>query len=90
MTLKSAQGKTEKKIIDADDIGLMSGSGGEGSMDFIFFWSKAEVISGTRKTKRQLIKFVTPAINLIEVDEYKEPTDVNIKSLPRNAQEGAD
>jgi len=67
----------------------MSGSGGEGSIDFIFFWTKMEVISGTRKTKKQVIKFVTPAVNILEVDEYKEPTDVNIKSLPRNAQEGA-
>ena len=88
VTLKNAAGRTEKKIIDADDIGLMSGSGGEGSVDFIFFWIKVEVPGGTRKAKQQVIKYVIPAVNLLEVDEYKEPVDVNIKSLPRNTKEG--
>jgi len=67
----------------------MSGSGGEGSLDFIFFWDKKEIIKGTKKSSKQVIKFVIPAINILEIDELKEPVDVNIKSLPRNTKEGA-
>lgn len=68
----------------------MSGSGGEGSIDFIFFWDKVESFNGKRRIKKQVIKFVIPAVNILEVDEYKEPTDVNIKSLPRNPKAGTD
>ena len=89
MLIKNAQGKQEKRTIDADDIGVMTGSGGEGSLDFIFFWDKIEVLNGARKSKKQIIKLVIPAINILEIEATKESDDVNIKSLPRNSEEGA-
>jgi hypothetical protein len=68
----------------------MTGSGGEASLDFIFFWDLVEVMKGARKTKKQVIKFIIPAINVLEIEAIKEPVDVNIKSLPRNTEASAD